>query len=351
MKKPARLRQAALQGARLALLFFLVSCGSPQQSEPLSPPFTMIVPQHLFTAAYPDSQHIWIAGFDSVIMHSSDGGATWAPQKSPVASSVCDIDFIDEAQGWAVGRGGFIIHTANGGAAWQQQRSGVSRQLFALDAVDERSAWVVGEFGTILHTADGGTTWQDQGSGEDIIYNDVFFLDALRGWVVGEYGTILHTVDGGETWTGQECEDIIPVVSEEEWASFPPSLYGVFFRDELHGLACGMDATIIATDDGGATWHKIDNPAAEGKATLYSVSCSGDACIVVGQKGVVLASSDGGAAWKMTGSQRTTRAWLRDAVMTDALNGIAVGGRGTVLQTMDGARSWRLLSGIPVPRN
>ncbi len=331
--------------------FVLAACGPPVQPEPAAPPFAMIVPQHLFTVAAPDAQHIWIAGFDSVIVHSSDGGKTWNPQQSPVISSLCDIDFIDTRRGWAVGRGGTIVHTTDGGATWRQQHSGVSRQLFALDAVDDLRVWAVGEFGTIVHTSDGGVTWQEQGSGEDTIYNNVFFVDTRRGWVVGEYGTILHTEDGGLTWTVQECKDIIPIVGEDEWESFPPSLYGVLFQDEQRGLACGMDATIIATDDGGASWRKIENPAAESKATLYGVGRSGETCIIAGQKGIVLASSDGGASWRMTDSAHFTKAWLRAAVMTDALHGIAVGGRGTVLQTTDGAHTWRLLSGIPVPKS
>jgi photosystem II stability/assembly factor-like uncharacterized protein len=332
-----------------ALCFLtLTACMKEQKQAPTKPPFTFVTPNHLFAVASHDPQHIWVIGFDSVIMHSADGGATWKPQKSPVTNSLCDVFFINATTGWIAGRAGIVLHTTDGGATWKKQESGVTNHLFAVSFADERNGWAVGDFGTILHTADGGATWQKQGSGEDKIYNDVYFIDALHGWVVGEYGTMYATSDGGANWQKQECKEIIPVATAEEWESFPPSLYGVHFSDAARGLACGMDGTIIATADGGATWRKVNNPAGASKITLYKIKCSGTTCLVAGQKGTALVSADGGATWQLPASSQETKSWLRDLDMADAGNGFAVGARGTILKTQDGAQTWKMLSGIPV---
>jgi photosystem II stability/assembly factor-like uncharacterized protein len=347
------LAERKMAAALLITAVFCISiaaCMKGPKSAPAKPPFTFVTPNHLFGIASPDPQHIWVIGFDSVIMHSADGGTTWVPQKSPVVNSLCDASFINATTGWIVGRAGTVLHTTDGGATWKKQESGITSHLFAVSFTDERNGWAVGDFGTILHTADGGATWQKQGSGEDKIYNDVSFADALHGWAVGEYGTIYATADGGATWQKQECKQIIPVATDTEWESFAPSLYGVHFSDTANGFACGMDGTIIATSDGGATWRKLKNPAEASKITLYKVKRNGKTCIVAGQKGTTLVSDDGGATWRMSGSSETTKSWLRDMDMADAQQGFAVGSRGTILKTDDGAGSWRLLSGIAVAR-
>ena len=325
----------------------IMSCAKPQ-AQPPKPPFTFVTPNHLFAIASPDPLNIWVVGFDSVIVRSADGGASWKPQKSPVINSLCDVFFLNPTTGWIAGRAGTILHTADGGVTWIKQETGITSHLFALSFADERNGWAVGDFGTILHTADGGATWQKQGAGEDKIYNDVSFADALHGWVVGEYGAIYATADGGATWMKQECKEIIPVATDTEWESFAPSLYGVYFSDTANGFACGMDGTIIATRDGGAAWRKVNNPAEASKITLYKVKSSGKTCIVAGQKGTTLVSADGGATWLMSPSSDSTKSWLRDIDMADAQHGIAVGARGTILKTDDGAGTWRVLSGIAV---
>ena len=141
------------------------SCMKKPETPAAKPPFTFITPNHLFAVASPDPQHIWVVGFDSVIVHSADGGKTWKPQKSPVINSLCDASFIHATTGWIAGRAGTILHTTDGGANWVRQETGITSHLFALSFADERNGWAVGDFGTIIHTADGGATWQKLGSG------------------------------------------------------------------------------------------------------------------------------------------------------------------------------------------
>ena len=251
----------------VALLFVPLSGCSPQK-QPLSPQplFSMVTGENLFAVSAPDSQNVWIVGFNSIIVHSADGGAKWEIQKSGVTVPLYDVSFVNSQTGWIAGGRGTILHTEDGGKTWQPQSSGTSRQLFGIDFADELFGYAVGEFGTILQTGDGGKTWVSQGSGEDRIYNDVYCLDRQNGWVAGEYGLIYHTRNSGTTWELQMCQDIICKVDETQWETPTPSLYSIWFTDTLHGWASGMDSVTIATARRRHYLEENQKPAGERKA-------------------------------------------------------------------------------------
>ena len=331
-----------------ALFLLFQGCGPEKQAPPHKPPFSMVTAENLFAVDVLDQQHVWIVGFNSAIVHTPDGGASWEMQKSGVVAPLYDVSFVSPQNGWIAGRVGTILRTGDGGKSWETQSSGTNRNLFGLCFVDELFGWAVGEFGTILHTSDGGKTWVSQGSGEDRIYNDVCFIDRQNGWVAGEYGLIYHTADGGNNWELQVCQDIIPVVDETEWETPTPSLYSIWFSDSLHGWASGMDSIIIATEDGGASWKQIANPLAADKITLYKIAAIDTTVWVVGQKGNYIYSEDRGINWNNPEDATNTKFWLRDMDFSDALHGWAVGSRGTIIKTDDGGRTWKMLSGVPL---
>lgn len=333
-----------LAGAMLALC--LSGCFKVEKTPPPKLPYKFVTPSHLFAVATPDKDNVWITGFDGSIVHSPDNGKTWEYQSCGMKVNLCDVSFVNAKCGWISGRAGLMLHTEDSGKTWVRQDSGIANHLFAVTFVDELYGWAVGDFGTIIHTENGGKTWKQQGSGEDKIYNDVCFVDRSTGWVVGEYGTIYATNDGGATWRKQECAEIIPVVSASEWELFPPSLYGVDFSSSREGLACGMDGTIISTADGGATWHKIQNPAQATKITLYKIKGGGANRIAVGQKGICVFSEDSGRTWTMREESTNTKFWIRDLAVSTELQAWAVGSRGTILKTDDGAKTWDVVSGI-----
>ena len=45
----------------------------------------------------------WIVGDQGVILHTTDGGATWTPQTSGVTDDLAGVTFVDAQHGWAVG--------------------------------------------------------------------------------------------------------------------------------------------------------------------------------------------------------------------------------------------------------
>lgn len=152
-------------------------------------------------------------------------------------------------------------------------------------------------------------------------------------------GTIHASTDGGATWSAQR--------STKAWSD--PS--GIAFADANCGWLVGSlqwagevpprdENALLATTDGGATWHR---QSCRTTYLLGGVACaSASEAWVVGARvhpsgGVIFATSDGGDHWKR---QYVTKAGdLYGISFADAEHGWAVGD-GVILATSDGGASW-----------
>ena len=108
----------------------------------------------------------------------------------PVTPPIC---------GWVVGGSvngfGTIMHTVDGGSTWARQGNSTSVPdvyITAVRAVDSLRAWAVGEaadgYGTILWTEDGGEDWNRVPQSAGIPDQGMLDLDVLNAstiWVVG----------------------------------------------------------------------------------------------------------------------------------------------------------------------
>mgnify|MGYP006161828239 FL=1 len=101
----------------------------------------------------------------------------------------------------------------------------------------------VGERGHILVSSD-AETWQQASVPVQANLNSVYFVNKLRGWAVGHDATILATNDAGLTWHLQQ---------------FAPHMdkpfFDVYFSDEQNGIAVGAYGLFYRTTDGGASWQ------------------------------------------------------------------------------------------------
>jgi len=136
--------------------------------------------------------------------------------------------------------------------------------------------------------------------------------------VVGEFGTIIASDDGGRSWHQQRA----PVES---------TLFGTYFADARRGWAVGIDAVILHTEDGGQTWLVQPPPVAQ--RSYYDVFVEGQTGWIVGDSGTMLRSTDGGGAWTAAPLPIQLAArWIRSIALTPAGNGLAVGAEGLVLR-------------------
>ncbi len=258
----------------------------------------------------------------SVILVTTNGGATWTAQNASMAGSgawLGAVDFVNASDGWAVGYNdntftAVILATTNGGVTWTAQNASAadSTELLSVSFVDANHGWAVGGSSdsatetfsrVILATSDGGATWAAQeakGGDSSAWLYAVTFIDGSHGWAVGGNGTILVTTNGGTTWTPQETRGVDSYVE----------LRSVSFIDVNHGWAVGSsfddtyNAVIFSTSDGGTTWIAQNASSAGSGGGLESVSfvdanhgwAVGESSDVTGtySSSVILATTNGG---------------------------------------------------------
>ncbi|KOR17498.1 YCF48-related protein, partial [Burkholderia cenocepacia] len=184
---------------------------------------------------------------------------------------------------------------------------------------------------------DDGRTWrQARNVPVAATLSAVTFVDADHGWVVGQWGAILATSDGGETWHKQRLD-----VSTDQ------PLFSVAFTSPNDGIAVGLWSLMLATHDGGKTWNRValPKPPGGGKSdrNLYHIFSDDKAALyVVSESGMVLKSVDRGANWAYIATGGKGTLWTGVALPGGR---IVVGGLlGSMFESTDRGASWRAVS-------
>jgi photosystem II stability/assembly factor-like uncharacterized protein len=130
----------------------------------------------------------------------------------------------------------------------------------------------------------------------------VEFVSASRGWAAGN-GRILATSDGGASWHAQY--------------SGPAQFFQVDFTDAAHGWAVGTDGLMV-TSDGGQSWTGLPEPCGLVDSVHFVTPALGYA--IAGGTQVRI---DGGVPVPTSG--------------------------GSLLKTTNGGQSWTTVTGAPAP--
>ena len=182
---------------------------------------------------FTDSLNVWIAGENSHLYQSSDGGLTWTPRGNELLGLVDttgkhhaffkDIEFVTPSIGFVaahivpkmefvddhsdVFNKGVIFKTENAGRSWSVLLEKEDQLLKGADFVTENEIWVFLFYrDEVLHTMDGGRTWKNvRGMPKTA---NVQFSDSNHGWARINKGTyidrpdcrIYYTIDGGKSW-------------------------------------------------------------------------------------------------------------------------------------------------------
>lgn len=102
----------------------------------------------------------------------------------------------------------------------------------------------VGKHGTIIKSVD-GQKWQQGSVPVQSLLTAVHFTTPNQGWACGHDATILHTEDGGLNW---QIQQYLPQLDK-------PCL-DISFKDALNGIAIGAYGMYFETNDGGKSWQK-----------------------------------------------------------------------------------------------
>jgi photosystem II stability/assembly factor-like uncharacterized protein len=193
----------------------------------------------LYSVRFTSKRLGWVVGslsrgdnvVDSLVLQTTDGGASWNRQRVPVSDELIHLDFDGDKRGWIVGTEGRVLHTRDGGETWALQQTGTTATLYHVEFRGGEHGWAVGERGTILRTDNGGETWAVVKSPARATLLSVKFVNDDEGWAVGRSGVILRTEDGGRTWVQQESKT-------------RQNLYALFF-DKKTGWAVGGDGLVF----------------------------------------------------------------------------------------------------------
>jgi photosystem II stability/assembly factor-like uncharacterized protein len=297
--------------------------------------------QGLFSTCFISEKEGWAVGDLGRIFHTTDGAKTWELQsagtKRPFVATACT----DANHVWIAGQAGQLAHSNDGGKTWINQESGTDRQILSMQFIDAQNGFAVGDFGTMLRTEDGGATWtkiavpadlqlpEDMiGIVEpgDIVLYAVSYADAQHLTVVGEFGVILVSQDGGRTFESR--------ISNIEF-----TLFGVFMGEQGKGWAVGLEAVMLSTSDGGATWkhEQVKTPPGFSLA-LYDIEVRGNIGWAIGNSGYLLNTTDGGTTWNLVDvPPQMGSYWFREVSLLPGGKGYIVGSTGLIL-TVDGTK-------------
>jgi photosystem II stability/assembly factor-like uncharacterized protein len=333
-------RSIALKGAHLVkilvcALSLVVTAASTGPAVAADRVTAGVIRQNLFSTCFVSDKEGWAVGDLGRVFHTTDGAKTWDRQTFGGTHSFVSLACPDSQHLWAAGQAGDIVFSGDGGKTWQPQKSGTTRQLLDVAFANTQRGIAMGDFGTLVRTDDGGNTWAkvtlpddtklppdiaEVVAPGDIVLYSATFTDPDHVWVVGEFGTILASTDGGTSWHQQQS----PVET---------SLFGVSFADQQRGWAVGLESTLLVTTDGGISWRKSDIETPKGfSLALYDIQVRGNYGWAVGNSGLLLNSKDAGATWQlMTVPVQMRGSWLRGISLLADGRGFVVGARGLVL--------------------
>lgn len=259
------------------------------------------------------------AGQRGHILYSDDGKA-WTQAEVPLSSDLTALSFPSPQQGWAVGHEGVILHTTDGGATWRKQLDG-----------NQAAALLVKHYDQSTQPDDAAAQRLKQDAqafaaqGADKPFLDVWFEDDKKGFAIGAFNLILRTEDGGQSWTPwldridnpkalhlyaiRPAGETVYIVGEQglvlrldrtkqRFVTVPLPYQGTLFGvlgTPGATLVFGLRGNAWRSTDGGMNWTKVDTGVAAG---LSSGLVRADGSIVlVSQAGQVLVSTDEGASF------------------------------------------------------
>ncbi len=184
----------------------------------------------------------------------------------------------------------------------------------------------VGDHGNVVISRDNGLTWTQSLVPTRVLLTAVSFPDAQHGWAVGHDGVILATTDGGQTWHRQDD------------GKNPETIFlDIRFLDANRGFVIGAYGKYLTTVNGGLTWTAAQPTADEVHYNRLSVGDDGY-LYLAGEGGTLLFSRDTGKKWRK--SEVPYDGSLFGALSVGKGAVIAYGLRGHVFRSEDHGKDW-----------
>ena len=295
--------------------------------------------------------------FAAVAAHAQQ----WIPQTSNSTASLRGVSAVNTADVWASGSGGIVLHTTDGGATWKAVNvpGAAAMDFRGIRAVDSATVYLMssgtGDKSRIYKTSDAGLHWtllltNTEPKG---FFDSIAFWGPRYGIVVGDavggHPDVRTTIDGGAHWVGRQTPPALP--SEGSFAASNTCI-AVLPRHEAWFVTGGPGAArVFHSRGGGRDWTAATAPIRSDSASagIFSIAVrDAQHGVVVGgdyakdqeDRMNVALTIDGGATWNAPPSRphgfRSAVAWVPDMRAW-----IATGTSGSDISTDDG-QSWQL---------
>lgn len=230
------------------------------------------------TAVAAFADQVWAVGHDGVILHSADGGLTWARQRiapfDPAdvdnlrnGAPLLDVLFVDELHGFVVGAYSQLLVTVDGGQTWEM-RNVLGKSDAEINAEQSQDNSVVND--------DTGTLDQDALALEeesDPHFNAIARTGDGAFFIVAERGSAFRSSDDGVSWQRIQLP-------------YQGSMFGVLAFEAKHVLCFGLRGNVYESYDLGDQWHKLETGT---NLSLMGGNTFDDGgVILVGANGIVL---------------------------------------------------------------
>ena len=266
-------------------------------------------------------RRIVAVGEHGIVLLSDDDGATFRQARAvPTRTTLNSVTFVDDKEGWIAGHWGVVLHTTDGGETWaiQRQDLNVDQPLFAVYFADKQNGFAAGLWSLMLATHDGGQSWSPIAlpppKGADKADKNLYqILSNGKGLLVlaTEQGYVYRSEDSGRTWTVVESGN-------------PGSFWTGLFLDDGSILLGGLRGALYRSTDGGLAWTSLDSGT---KSSITGLADLPDGTIVaVALDGVTAVSKDHGKSF--TASQREDRLSLNAITVNAGGRPVIASGQG-----------------------
>lgn len=245
-------------------------------------------------AATSAGSRIVAVGDRGVILLSDDDGVNYRQARSvPTRATLTSVSFVDDKYGWAAGHWGVILHTTDGGETWALQRDDLAtdQPLFSVWFKDQQRGFAAGLFALLLTTGDGGKTWEpiqlpSAAGNRSADLNLFSIFPDRRGNVLiaGEQGLVYRSEDAGKTWHVMQT-------------GARGTLWTGRVLDDNSIVVAGLRGNVFRSGDGGVSWGRVEVSTSSSVTDMTQLP-NGD-LLMVGLDGVALLSKDRGASFSV----------------------------------------------------
>lgn len=227
--------------------------------------------------------HLIAVGDRGAVLVSNDG-QKWAQVQTPTRSALTAVYFTDADNGWAVGHDAVILHTADGGRTWALQNFAPALEKPLLDVLflDSSRGFAVGAYGLFYKTEDGGQTWAEADTPireSELHFNAISRLNDGTLFIAGEQGTLAVSADAGQTWTTVQ-------------SPYESSLFGAAPHGDKGVVIFGLRGNVFVADDAQKPeWRQVQTNSV---ASMFgSTQMEDGRLVLVGLNGNIMVSANG----------------------------------------------------------